>query len=245
MYGNDLNNILELLKKVDDLDALQTLCAKFCDLVDVPFYLLGVIDSSSLYAPKIQTLTNYPDRWMDLYLEENKQRVDPVVEYMMTSHCPIRWDKLVQIERFQYAEQQNLMAQARKFGLFNGFSIPIRAISGEIVVFSMGIGDVPNSSKKLDSIQPFAHSFSFHLYERFFMITSKLSEKNKDLTKRELDCLFWACEGKTAWEISQIINVSERTVLFHLNNSKFKLGASNRQHAVALAIKKGIFKPIV
>jgi len=245
MYGTGFNKILELLKEINDLDSLKKLCTKFCELVEVPFYLLGVIDSSSLYVPKIQTLTNYPDSWMRLYLEENKQRVDPVVEYMMTSHCPIRWDKLVQMERFQYAEQQNLMAQARKFGLFNGFSIPIKSISGDMVVFSMGIGDVPDSTNKLDEIQHLAHSFSFHLYERFFMITSKLCEKSKQLTKRELDCLFWACEGKTAWEISQIVNVSERTVLFHLNNSKHKLGASNRQHAVALAIKKGLFKPMV
>ena len=245
MYAADFNSILESLEESSNIESLKESCLKFCQLAQVPFYLLGIIDSSSLYIPKIQTITNYPEKWISLYLEENKQRVDPVVEYMMTSHCPIRWDKLVQMERFQYAEQQNLMAQAQKFGLFNGFSIPIKSISGEIAVFSMGIGDEVGGTDKLDEIQPMAHTFSYHLFERYIMITSKISQKKEQLTKRELDCLFWACEGKTAWEISKIVNVSERTVLFHLNNSKSKLGAANRQHAVALAMKRGLFKPLV
>jgi LuxR family transcriptional activator of bioluminescence operon len=52
--------------------------------------------------------------------------------------------------------------------------------------------------------------------------------------------MFWACEGKTTWEISRIVEISERTVIYHLHNSAQKLGASNRQHAVAIAIGKGL-----
>ena len=60
------------------------------------------------------------------------------------------------------------------------------------------------------------------------------------LTKKEEECLRWVCLGKTAHEIGRLLNKSQRTVEFHLNNAVRKLGACNRIHAAALAIKSGL-----
>lgn len=60
-----------------------------------------------------------------------------------------------------------------------------------------------------------------------------------DLTRREIECLQWAAVGKSEWEISQILGISEHTSEKHLLNAKAKLGASNRAHAVAEAIRRG------
>ena len=63
------------------------------------------------------------------------------------------------------------------------------------------------------------------------------------LTKRQKEVLFWITEGKTAWDISQLLVVSERTVNFHLDNIFKKLGAVNRPHAVARAMSYGMLSP--
>lgn len=63
------------------------------------------------------------------------------------------------------------------------------------------------------------------------------------LTKREIECLEWASKGKTNWEISVILGVSKRTVVFHLQNASKKLDTSNRYHTVAQAIALGLIKP--
>ncbi|MFC5584726.1 LuxR C-terminal-related transcriptional regulator [Nitratireductor kimnyeongensis] len=60
------------------------------------------------------------------------------------------------------------------------------------------------------------------------------------LTPREKECLQWAAFGKSEWEVSQILGISEHTAEKHLLNAKTKLGASNRVHAVAEAIRCGI-----
>ena len=60
------------------------------------------------------------------------------------------------------------------------------------------------------------------------------------LTRRERECLLWAAEGKTSWEIGQLLNISERTSIFHLQNATHKLGASGRQAAIARAISLGL-----
>lgn len=60
------------------------------------------------------------------------------------------------------------------------------------------------------------------------------------LTQREAECLTWTANGKTSWEISVILGVSESTATFHLRNAGVKLKASNRAHAVAKALHAGL-----
>lgn len=60
------------------------------------------------------------------------------------------------------------------------------------------------------------------------------------LTNREQECLQWAANGKTNWEIGKILGISERTVRFHLVNTADKLNTSNRIHTVAQAIALGL-----
>lgn len=60
------------------------------------------------------------------------------------------------------------------------------------------------------------------------------------LTERERECLVWIAQGKTSWEASVILGISESTTTFHLRNAVLKLKASNRTHAVAKALQSGI-----
>ncbi|MEW5686146.1 MAG: helix-turn-helix domain-containing protein [Pseudomonadota bacterium] len=57
------------------------------------------------------------------------------------------------------------------------------------------------------------------------------------LTPREQDALSWVAEGKSDWEISVILGLSEATVRFHVDNARRKLGAVNRAHAVARLLR--------
>lgn len=60
------------------------------------------------------------------------------------------------------------------------------------------------------------------------------------LSKRETECLTWVASGKTAWEVAQILSISESTVIFHIENAKKKLTAVTVTHAVALAVGRGL-----
>lgn len=60
------------------------------------------------------------------------------------------------------------------------------------------------------------------------------------VSNREKSCIFWAAKGKTSWEISIILEVSESTVVFHLRNAGRKLKTANRTHTVAEAIRLGV-----
>jgi DNA-binding CsgD family transcriptional regulator len=60
------------------------------------------------------------------------------------------------------------------------------------------------------------------------------------LTAQEVECLRWCKEGKTNWEIGEILGISQKTVEFHVGNTMKKLGAGNRITAVMMGIKNGL-----
>jgi DNA-binding CsgD family transcriptional regulator len=60
------------------------------------------------------------------------------------------------------------------------------------------------------------------------------------LSEKEKECLLWVSAGKTADETAQIMGRSRRTIEYHINNAVRKLAASNKIHAVVIAIRSGI-----
>ncbi len=57
-----------------------------------------------------------------------------------------------------------------------------------------------------------------------------------ELSPRELEGLTWSARGKTSDEIAQIVGLTRRTVDFHLDNARAKLGVATRIEAVATAV---------
>lgn len=60
------------------------------------------------------------------------------------------------------------------------------------------------------------------------------------LSERELACLQHCASGKTNWEISRILGVSENTVRFHLKNVFRKLDVRSRSAAAVRASRLGL-----
>lgn len=57
------------------------------------------------------------------------------------------------------------------------------------------------------------------------------------LTAREAEVLLWVSYGKTTRDISDMLNISRRTVQKHLENVFVKLGVETRSSAAAIAIR--------
>ncbi len=61
----------------------------------------------------------------------------------------------------------------------------------------------------------------------------------KGLTSRELEVLERIAAGRRNKNIAQDLGVGEETVKMHVKNILAKLGASDRTHAVTIAIQRG------
>ena len=62
------------------------------------------------------------------------------------------------------------------------------------------------------------------------------------LSEREVEVLAWSARGKTSGEIATILGLSKRTVDFHIDNARQKLGVATRIEAVVKASSAGIIK---
>jgi DNA-binding CsgD family transcriptional regulator len=60
------------------------------------------------------------------------------------------------------------------------------------------------------------------------------------LTQREREVLRLLLDGKSDGDIAPQLGISAKTVSFHVENAKRKLGASHRVRAVALALRDGL-----
>lgn len=76
------------------------------------------------------------------------------------------------------------------------------------------------------------------LTERLMSLAEPAAAPATRLTSRQRDSLAFVAEGKTDWEISVILGISEATARFHVDNARRKLGAVNRAHAAARLINQ-------
>ena len=67
--------------------------------------------------------------------------------------------------------------------------------------------------------------------------------KQVQLNDREIETLSWAARGKTSVEIAELLGLSKRTVDFHLDNAREKLGVPTRIQAAVKATTGGLIKP--
>ena len=72
---------------------------------------------------------------------------------------------------------------------------------------------------------------------------SEIWPQQVDLNDREIETLTWAARGKTSAEIAKVLDLSKRTVDFHIENARAKLGVSTRIQAAVKAAAGRLIDP--
>src|SRR5215813_2396326 len=67
--------------------------------------------------------------------------------------------------------------------------------------------------------------------------------RHVELNDREVETLTWAARGKTSAEIARLLGLSKRTVDFHIENARAKLGVSTRIQAAVKATTGRLIEP--
>jgi DNA-binding CsgD family transcriptional regulator len=109
-----------------------------------------------------------------------------------------------------------------------GGEIAILGFSRDLAAIDIDADEAP-SLAELKILGDYFHS---HMLRRNGIDTSDALV----VSARELDCLRWVAAGKSAWESSVILGISERTVRFHLNSAREKLNCTTTTQAVAKVV---------
>ena len=227
---NQCSMCTDLLPSVDDLmRGLQKLMQ-----IDHAVYVLTALDYRGLLSSYNVLNLSYPEEWLQLYQQKKFWNIDPVCKENFTHFGVQFWNNAYK----KWGCPHEFMAAAQDFNLSNGYACGMRlfgGIQGGIFSIAGNFDDHPRNRFILNTLSP-------HLNQALSSILLKTNAgpSTSDLSTREKEVLNWIKQGKSTWDISVILNISERTIKFHVNNIMLKLDASNRSHAVALAMSAGL-----
>lgn len=66
------------------------------------------------------------------------------------------------------------------------------------------------------------------------------TDRDCELTERELECLFWIAEGKTSDEIATILGISRNTINNYITSVMRKTATKTRSEAIAYAVRNNL-----
>jgi len=183
----------------------------------------------------------YQPEWVAHYKKSNYVQVDPVFNVGARSLLPVDWSTL---DRESDRKVVKLFNESREAGVGSqGLTVPIRGPeNGLWALFSVTTNDSLTEWRRrrrglvadLVLVAHFLHQKACELHA-----TGESVDLNT-ITRRETEALSWTAEGKTVADIAQLMRISNETVKAHLDSARYKLGALNRVHAVAKAIRHGI-----
>ena len=187
------------------------------------------------FAPYV-LVSGWPEGWMRRYDENGYAHVDPVMAQIRRTSLPVPWSEAP----YDPSDPgpSRVMNEAPEFGLMEGVSVAISTTRG----FQAGVSFSARKLRLTKPEQAALHLVALyaHGWARALLGAEEPPPSKPALSPRELECLKWAAEGLTAWEISVILSLSHRTVEQYLASATQALGAVNRVQAVAEAMRRGI-----
>ncbi|KQR32151.1 LuxR family transcriptional regulator [Rhizobium sp. Leaf155] len=77
-------------------------------------------------------------------------------------------------------------------------------------------------------------------FASFGIVEGTKTERDIDLTERELECLFWIAEGKTSDEMAMILGISRNTINNYITSVMRKTATKTRSEAIAYAVRNNL-----
>ena len=177
---------------------------------------------------------------LEAYIEQNAFRFDPIIHRAENSLIPFSWNTR-QWNKISDKQAQCALSIWQNLGINNGISIPIHGPGIHFSVFSVYNQNLMHQDvtlqREIEAVLQLLGLYVITVFQHQLTV-----DNTPELTPREIDCLRWTARGKTAWEIGKILDISERTVRFHLNNVMQKLDVTSKYQAVLKAVEVGALR---
>lgn len=181
----------------------------------------------------------YAQDWVQLYLERDFLRIDPVIQGCYQHFHPVDWKRLDWSGR----AARDFLREAIAHGVGNqGYSVPLRGPNGQFALFTVthNCDDETwarfTETHRRDLIL-IAHYFNQKALE---LEPDRKPEPAQPLSPREVDAMTLLAMGYSRAQVAQTLSISEHTLRVYVESARFKLGAMNTVHAVARALSRGL-----
>jgi LuxR family quorum-sensing system transcriptional regulator CciR len=183
-------------------------------------------------------LHNYPARWVDYFDRNGLAAADPVHRASQRTAIGFAWHHvphLIPLTR----EDRRILALATDHGIGEGFTIPVNVpgeATGSCSFATIRGRPLPHRSLTLAQL---IGAVAFEGARRIWQVRAPQRGGVARLTDRQRDCLIWAARGKSDWEISVILGISEETVAQHIRQACERYGVQKRTSLIIHALFDG------
>jgi LuxR family transcriptional regulator, quorum-sensing system regulator SolR len=236
---------MNVVRQEDTLDALLGATSEavlFERVADIAYQLgfeycaYGIRMPMPVSTPAVVMFNNYSEPWRDRYESHHYVQVDPTVQHALKSSLPLIWSQHV------FEQAPGFWEEAQAHGLRFGWAQSSRDNMGAVGLLTLARSEqkltaweLRNNQAQMTWLAQLAHTCMARL-----LIPKWIPQAQAVLSEREKDVLRWSAEGKTTTEIASILSITGHTVNFHIRHAMLKLSASNKMHAVAMAISLGM-----
>jgi DNA-binding CsgD family transcriptional regulator len=241
LSGNDAITLLELIHrslscvvKEDFIDLFPKIQKLFP--FDFACTILGYHDNDDIVVVDGINIS-YPTEFYKEYKLKNYFKLDAVVKENFTAYKRQYWC----VDKKRPYQSEEVVLFAIDFGMRAGYAHGSRPFGTEKYgsLFSFAANSLIKSEMRTDTILEVVIP---HLHLALSKVCNKKQIESNDivLSAREKEVLDWVKQGKSSWEISVILCISESTVNFHIYNIMQKLGTINRPQSIAVAARLGL-----
>lgn len=239
LKGNEV--LLETFKRFVD--------RKLCQYhgVDYVYSVLNKDDPS-----KILIISSYPDKWVNLYIENNIQHIDPVIFTAFRRVSPFAWDENITL--ISDLKFKKIFKISNKYNIVNGYTFVLHdhlnnLTSLSFIIDSSKVDTEDHLKSEWCTLQMLLIEINEQMHKLKDVVISNNERKmTKSLsgifTARENEVMYWVSKGKCYADIAGIIGISLSTVKFHVKNVVKKLGVNNARQAIGLSVELNLIKKI-
>ncbi|SDT97483.1 LuxR family transcriptional regulator [Stappia sp. ES.058] len=176
----------------------------------------------------------YDDAWVQHYKDRDYVSVDPVLSAGLQRMLPTDWSTFDRTS----GPLKTFFGEAEEFGVGRqGLTMPIRGVNGEAAMLSITSEESDREWIRLRTHYMRDFQLIANVVHEMILRVERVQTVIPRLTRREIECLKWASEGKTYEEIAIILGIRRGTVQSYMEFSRLKLNAVNTTHSVTRALR--------
>ena len=231
-----MEDFLNLASRVASENELFSASCGIAEQLGFEYLAYGARAPVPFSTPKFFLQNNYPLAWQQRYAEAGYLALDPTVKHGRTTESPIVWCDEV------FLESPDLWREAQDFGLRFGWAQSCLNANNVGGMLTLSRSSNPLTPNELADVEPKLRWLVSvtHISLSKIHIEKIRAQQSIGLTPRDIEVLKWTADGKSAQEISEILNISKHVVDFHIKNSVLKLQTSNKVAAAVRAATLGL-----
>lgn len=177
--------------------------------------------------------STFPKAWLDIYQEQKLYHHDPIIHQAKATVKPFAWQQIIDDLALR---EQPFLKQAKQYGIVNGYTLAVNDPVGNTAILNLLCDDKLSidiaffERHRAELQMLLIDLYDFYLQEKKPFDYQRM-QVYLSLSDRERKVLVLGAKGLKYKEIARRLDISERTVKFHIGKIIAKLNVDSAKSA--------------